>query len=162
MRLYIVRHATAVARGTVEDALRELTPEGRDEARDIARAFRRLKIEPNAIVSSPRLRCIQTAAAIGAEYGMTPSVDDHAGPGLSLAGLAEIVHDVGLETSTVIVGHEPDLSELVAALTGARVRMPKAAVAYVRATSFDDGELRALLRPIDVSAIARRTLRRGG
>jgi phosphohistidine phosphatase len=50
----------------------------------------------------------------------------------------------------MLVGHEPDLSEAVQRLTGARIKLKKGGVAAV-----EDGELHVLLRPKDLKAIAR-------
>ena len=49
----------------------------------------------------------------------------------------------------LLVGHEPDFSDEVARLTGARVKLKKGGLAVV-----DDGVLKALLRPADLAAIA--------
>ena len=48
-----------------------------------------------------------------------------------------------------LVGHEPDFSDEVARLTGARVKMRKGGLAVV-----DGSTLVALLRPADLAAIA--------
>ncbi len=49
----------------------------------------------------------------------------------------------------LLVGHEPDFSDEVARLTGARLKLKKGGVAIV-----DEGVLKALLRPADLAAIA--------
>jgi hypothetical protein len=49
------------------------------------------------------------------------------------------------------VGHEPDFSEAVQRMTGARVKLKKGGLAAVKG-----GELRALLRPEDLAAVAGR------
>ncbi len=51
--------------------------------------------------------------------------------------------------AVLLVGHEPDFSDEVARLTGARAKLKKGGVAII-----DQGELRALLRPADLAAIA--------
>lgn len=51
----------------------------------------------------------------------------------------------------LLVGHEPDFSAAVHTLTGAQVRLPKGAIAAI-----DRGELKALLRPSELQALARR------
>ena len=49
----------------------------------------------------------------------------------------------------LLVGHEPDFSDEVARLTGARLKLKKGGLAIV-----DEGVLKALLRPADLAAIA--------
>jgi phosphohistidine phosphatase len=49
----------------------------------------------------------------------------------------------------LLVGHEPDFSNAIAARTGARVKLKKGGVACL-----DDSLLHALLRPTDLAAIA--------
>ena len=49
----------------------------------------------------------------------------------------------------LLVGHEPDFSDELARLTGARAKLKKGGLAIV-----DPGELKALLRPLDLAAIA--------
>ncbi len=49
----------------------------------------------------------------------------------------------------LLVGHEPDFSDELARLTGARAKLKKGGLADRR-----PGELKALLRPLDLAAIA--------
>ena len=48
----------------------------------------------------------------------------------------------------LLVGHEPDFSNVIAELTGGRVDMKKGGLAAV-----DDGELRVLLRPRETGTL---------
>ncbi len=50
----------------------------------------------------------------------------------------------------LLVGHEPDFSMAIHDATGAQVRMPKAGLAAI-----DRGELKVLLRPHELKALAR-------
>jgi phosphohistidine phosphatase SixA len=54
----------------------------------------------------------------------------------------------GLE-EVLLVGHDPDFSMAVHSLTGAQVRLKKGGLAGV-----DRGELKVLLRPAELEAIA--------
>ncbi|MND02719.1 hypothetical protein D3C83_222030 [compost metagenome] len=49
----------------------------------------------------------------------------------------------------MLVGHEPYLSDEIARLTGAKAKLRKGGLAIV-----DGGTLQALLRPVDLAAIA--------
>jgi hypothetical protein len=51
----------------------------------------------------------------------------------------------------MLVGHDPDFSMAVHSLTGAQVRLKKGGLAGV-----DRGELKVLLRPAELAAIAAR------
>ena len=55
----------------------------------------------------------------------------------------------GLGDNVLLVGHDPDFSMAVHALTGAQVRMKKGGLAGV-----EKGELMVLLRPRELAAIA--------
>jgi len=54
----------------------------------------------------------------------------------------------------VLVGHEPDLSALVHALTGARISFPKAGAAAIEPIGARQGELRWFMRPRALALIA--------
>ena len=55
----------------------------------------------------------------------------------------------GLGDHVMLVGHEPDFSLALHRMTGAQVRMKKAGLAAV-----DRGELKVLLRPSELQALA--------
>ena len=118
MRLFLVRHAEA-APGE-PDELRPLTPAGRDSARDLAG---RLAGEgPDAVVSSPLLRARETASAIAEAAGLAAEPDERLCPGATADDLRAAV--AGRGETVVAVGHQPDCSEIVLALTGREVRFP--------------------------------------
>jgi phosphohistidine phosphatase len=60
MKLYLLRHATA-ADMAPSDAKRELTHEGREEARIAGEALAKLGVRPSHVLSSPLTRARQTA-----------------------------------------------------------------------------------------------------
>src|SRR5580698_564113 len=60
MKLYLLRHATAVDIAS-SDALRELTKEGREEARIAGAALAELGVKLSHFFSSPLVRARQTA-----------------------------------------------------------------------------------------------------
>src|SRR5258708_26259643 len=63
MHLLIIRHAIAVPRGTpgIPDADRPLTPEGEKKFRQAARGLARIRKRPDALLTSPWRRALQTA-----------------------------------------------------------------------------------------------------
>jgi phosphohistidine phosphatase len=112
MRLFLVRHAEA-APGE-PDELRPLTPAGRLVARDLGE---RLASEhPDAVVSSPLLRARETAEQIARAARLTPEADERLAPGATADDLQAAVADRG--ETVVAVGHQPDCSAIVLALTG--------------------------------------------
>jgi phosphohistidine phosphatase SixA len=112
MRLFLVRHAEA-APGE-PDELRPLTPAGRAVARDLDE---RLASEhPDAVVSSPLLRARETAEQIARAARLTPEADERLAPGATADDLQAAVADRG--ETVVAVGHQPDCSAIVLALTG--------------------------------------------
>src|SRR6202043_1937585 len=63
MKLYLLRHATAVDVAS-SDAERELTREGREEARIAGAALTELGVKLSRILTSPLVRARQTAEIV--------------------------------------------------------------------------------------------------
>lgn len=118
MRLILVRHAKAAPGDP--DALRSLTAEGRETASALAEQLR--SAHPDAVISSPLLRARETAAPIAAAAGVEPETDARLLPGATADDVRSLV--AGRGETVVIVGHQPDLSEIVFELTLRDVRFP--------------------------------------
>jgi phosphohistidine phosphatase len=112
MHVFLVRHAKAAA--GEPDELRPLTDNGREAAR--ALGDRLAARHPDAVLTSPLLRARETADAIARAAGIAAEVDERLAPGATLDTLREAVEDRG--SVVVAVGHQPDCSEIVFALTG--------------------------------------------
>lgn len=125
VRLILVRHAKAAS--GEPDELRPLTPEGRDAAQDLGTELGAL--QPDAVISSPLLRARETAEPIAAAAGLEPQVDERLSPGASFADIRAVVNGRG--ETVIVVGHQPDLSTAVYALTGADVPFRPGAFAEV-------------------------------
>ena len=119
MRLVIVRHAEAAPGDP--DELRSLTPEGREQARSLARELRDRGVAADAVVASPLLRARETATALGLGE---PVIDDRLAPGATAEDVREAA--AGRGKTVVLVGHQPDCSEAVLALGGREVSFPPA------------------------------------
>ena len=117
MRLFLVRHAEA-APGE-PDALRTLTAHGAEQARELGRRFVRKGITPDAILSSPLLRARETADAIAAAVGVASEPDDRLAPGATADNVRAAV--AGRGEIVVVVGHQPDCGQIVAAIDGGPV-----------------------------------------
>jgi phosphohistidine phosphatase len=123
VRLYIMRHGPAedhAASG--KDFDRALTASGRDRVKDVARALAAEDEAPHLILSSPLARALQTAEIVAA----VTKLEDHGGSVLvrralePAGGAYELAEEclAGEAKRVMLVGHEPDLSDLAARLSG--------------------------------------------
>lgn len=119
MRLFVVRHAEAAPGDP--DELRPLTDAGRAAARALGKQLK--DRTPTAVVSSPLLRARETAEAIARPAGLTATVDERLAPGANPDDVRALAAD-----GIVIVGHQPDCSEIVLELTGREVSFAPGAV----------------------------------
>jgi phosphohistidine phosphatase len=115
VRLYLVRHAEA-AQGEPDD-LRPLTAAGRQAARALGGRLAAEGVHPGAVLSSPLLRARETAAELGRALGCDPEPDERLAPGATADDVREAVSGRG--DAVVVVGHQPDCSEIAAELSGA-------------------------------------------
>ena len=115
MRLIIVRHAKA-APGS-PDASRPLTSKGRKASAELARELR--PAHPDAVISSPLLRAIETAKAVAKAAGVEVEVDERLAPGATADDVRAAI--AGKGDTVVTVGHQPDCSDIVFELTGREV-----------------------------------------
>ena len=112
MRVFLVRHAEA-APGE-PDELRPLTEAGRAAARAVGQ--RLAAHSPDAVVTSPHLRARETGEAIARAAGIHSTPDDRLGFDATADDLRTAVEGKG--ETVVAVGHQPNCSEIVLALTG--------------------------------------------
>ena len=123
MHVILVRHAKA-APGK-PDALRELTSSGREAAALLGELLAERRVD--AVVTSPLVRARQTAEIIAAAVGLEPILDERLAPGATVERVRAAV--MGRGETVVAVGHQPDCSEIVLALTGREVEFPTAGLA---------------------------------
>jgi phosphohistidine phosphatase len=141
--IWLLRHADA--EDGSPDFDRRLTAQGEEQARTVGAALKALGVGFDACLSSPRVRALDTARLACEPLGIEP-IEEEALRGGPIDPL-ELA--LGHGESVLMVGHDPDFSMAVHDMTGAQVRMPKAGIAAI-----DRGELKALLRPEDLRAIA--------
>lgn len=120
MEIYLLRHSHAgdPAKWHGDDASRPLSERGRNQATRLARHLRAIDVRPDVIVSSPKARSRETAEIIGRALGRGVTLDERAASGLGLPELGGIIREAGMPASVMIVGHDPDLSALLAEMTG--------------------------------------------
>jgi phosphohistidine phosphatase len=121
--LYLVRHGVAedhAASG--RDADRALTKSGRDKTEKAARGLEALEVTPAIILTSPLVRTRETAEIIADRLGGIAVEDcDAIQPGIDHAAVARLLARRLRDGNLMLVGHEPDMSELFSfLLTGAR------------------------------------------
>lgn len=118
MRLYFLRHAHAFAREDWrgEEAARPLTDKGRKQAEAAAAGLATLRPAIGAIISSPYARAYETAVIVGRVLGMPVESADDLTPGFDLTRLDHTLTLRPEVDGSLLVGHEPDLSQLVEAL----------------------------------------------
>jgi phosphohistidine phosphatase SixA len=122
VRLFVVRHAEAASGDP--DELRPLTEAGRAVARALGERLADRGLD--AVLASPLLRARETAEAIARPSGLIAEPDERLAPGADADTVREAI--AGRGKTVVTVGHQPDCSEIVLALTGERVPFEPGAV----------------------------------
>lgn len=151
--LHLLRHAHAGDASTWPgpDAARPLTDKGRLQAERLGSFLAGLGFLPDVLLSSPKTRARETAELVGASLGLAVTLDDRLGGELDIAALEAVLADHGDPAAPVLVGHDPDFSDLVAALCGAHgVPMRKgsfARIEFQRPLRPGAGTLRWLVPP---------------
>ena len=142
MHLYILRHGNAGDRDewSGDDRKRPLTAEGREEMRAVAKGIRWLGLKIDTLIASPLTRARETADFI--EQALHPpryETSELLAPGSDLRALGNLLVAYPQMQELMIVGHEPDLSEIIAQLIGAnssaQVQMKKAACCCLKLTT---------------------------
>jgi phosphohistidine phosphatase len=119
MRLYLVRHGIAMDRAEPKcppDAERPLTPRGRRRTRAAAEGLRALGVDPDALLSSPLVRAVQTAE-IFADVLRFPVPKIQQTEALKVASPpAELMRELAKLRSRQVLcfGHEPHLHQIIA------------------------------------------------
>ena len=140
--LWLLRHGDA--EDGSPDAERKLTEKGRRQSKAAGAALAALGVKLEACLDSPKVRAAQTAELACEALGLEPELEPKlAGGRFDAEALA-----AGLGDEVLLVGHDPDFSMAVHALTGAQVRMKKGGLAGI-----DKGELKVLLRPAELKRI---------
>jgi phosphohistidine phosphatase SixA len=119
--LYLLRHAHAgdpLAWGG-DDADRPLSARGQKQSARLARFLDRRGFRPDAIISSPKVRAVQTAEPLAKQLGLEILVDHRLAEGPDLDEIEAILATAGDPARPVLVGHDPAFSTLVAELIGA-------------------------------------------
>ncbi len=141
--IYFLRHGDA-EHETSNDADRRLTEKGERQAEAAGRALAALGARIDVCLASPKVRAEQTARLACQHLDVEVEIaEELRGGRFDAVALAAGPGDV------LLVGHEPDFSNSLADLTGARLKLRKGGLACV-----EDNLLQGLLRPKELRKIA--------
>jgi phosphohistidine phosphatase len=156
-QLWLLRHAEAEPHGARPDSERRLTGRGEQQARAAGLALARLDVAFDTVLFSPKVRARQTAELAAESW--SPQARRRLREHPPLAGgfdarqALDALASAGGEGRALLVGHEPDFSNVIAELTGGRVDLKKAGLAVVRLGG-TSGELVILMRPRELALLA--------
>jgi phosphohistidine phosphatase len=121
IELHFLRHADAgdPMAWTGDDADRPLSDKGRKQADRLGRFLSGVGFTPDAIITSPKVRAAQTAEIVADHLELPVAIDDRLAGALDADTLDGLLRDAGDPGRPVVVGHDPDFSDLVAELCGA-------------------------------------------
>lgn len=132
-RLVLLRHAKSAWPDGVPDGRRPLAKRGRRDAPAAGHWLRDHLGRLDAAVCSPAERARQTWALVAAELDDPPPArHDERTYGATPAELLTVVHELPDDAGTaLVVGHNPDLQDLVELLTGRQVDMKTSSIAVL-------------------------------
>ena len=162
MNVYIVRHgdARAIGGAITSDSERPLSPRGESDIRLMGEVLARMESATPTLISSPLLRARMTALLLGEPYGTLPAPQlwDELAPGVQFKAVVSRLQSTGA-SSVVLVGHQPDMTHLIAFLiadAATEIVMPPGAVASLmlpRGAGAGAARLQWLLTPDLVRAL---------
>ncbi len=161
MRVLLVRHAIAFDRDPrrwPDDTARPLSPRGLERGRRAARGLKVLAPRPQLVLTGPATRTRQTAALLREAAGWpAATVCAALAPGSAVEETLSVLRRARARC-VALVGHEPDLGELIGACLGAGHgalalrKMGAALVEFRGAPRASAGRLAWLLTPRQLRA----------
>ena len=131
MNLYFLRHGEADwPNWKGSDDERPLTERGVKEMQKVADFLKQLEISLDQIVTSPLPRAEQTAEIVAEKLRLKLREDRILQKGFDISGLKRLLGKYP-GNSVMLVGHDPDFTEAISALTGANLKLSKAGLALV-------------------------------
>lgn len=159
MRLFLVRHGLATwSSWGGADAERPLNPEGRRLLQAEGARLAQLGLKPDLILHSPFVRAQQTAEIIAEALGVLDRVQacDRLRPGFNPSEMKKLLREYASREELMLVGHAPDMAEVIKGLTSGEVKLKEGAVALVKVEELDKdpGGTLLWLAPAEVLATA--------
>jgi phosphohistidine phosphatase len=130
MLLYLLRHANADTVAATDDG-RRLSDKGREQAREVARFCQEHGCAVPLILSSPLPRAQETAQPVAEALGAELRVEHWLAAGMHPEAALEELKAHRSLPGVMIVGHEPDFSQLITHLLG----LPSSTQVHVRKAS---------------------------
>ena len=152
-QLWFLRHGEAEPHDARPDADRRLTARGEDQSRAAGLALAALDLEFQLIVTSPRVRALDTAKLACEALRGGPVVDERLSSDFGVREALEIAYAAGADKRVLFVGHNPDLPQILRDLTGGQIEMKKGGIAGVRMRGSQRGDLIVLLRPREIEVL---------
>ena len=118
MHLYFLRHGEADwPDWDRPDDERPLTKRGKKEIKKLAKFLACLDVDLDEIVTSPLPRAAETAEVVAKYYSLTAHEDEGLKPGFDKDDLEKLLEN-RRDLCLMIVGHEPDFTEVISCLNG--------------------------------------------
>jgi len=131
IELHLLRHAHAGDPMAWDgpDERRPLSDKGEKQADRLGRFLAGIGFATDAVITSPKLRAAQTAEIVAGHLGIPVVLDARLAGSFDFAMVEAMLRDAGDPIRPVLVGHDPDFTDLVEILTGsAAVTMKKGAM----------------------------------
>jgi phosphohistidine phosphatase len=160
MELFILRHGEAGQRlpSNPSDRQRSLTATGKEEVTEVAKTLRKIGTKFDVIASSPLKRAYETADIVASVFKISNKLQtwsELAPEGVRTEVYRKICR-LRQENSILLVGHEPQLSEMIndiihkSRIKSGRIVLKKAGLVRIRILACNpvlSGELRWLITP---------------
>lgn len=164
MNVYLLRHASAGTRrhNPKLDNKRGLDKDGKRHCLLLGHVLSGMKVQFDAVVSSPLKRAVQTASLVGTETGYEQKIifTDAMLPDATYSAFEKMLNEQAGCEDVLIVGHEPSITIFVGKLSAgggknarpAHIRMRKGSIAKF---SLERGrtELQWLIEPRSLRAL---------
>ena len=153
LQLYLLRHADAgdPMAWPGDDTERPLSAKGKRQARRLGSMLADIGWKPDVILTSPRLRAVQTARLVGRAVDVTPDDEPRLASAFELSDVGSMLAAHPDARRVVLVGHDPDFSAIASTLTGAAIELRKGAIARIdlvdSTPAAGQGALRWLIPP---------------
>lgn len=144
MRLLLLRHGPAESGSTWagDDASRPLTEAGRRKVADVGLALERIGLDCDAVLTSPYVRARETAEIVADALGFTDRLveEPRLESGFGIGELRWILNAHADADELMLVGHEPDFSDVTSELVGGgRIELKKGGLVRIDLDDASDG-----------------------
>lgn len=168
MKLYFLRHAIAVQRGTPgydDDSFRPLTDMGKKKLHLVCEGLHHLEPDWDVIITSPYLRAKETGKIVAQYFNLTHRVREHKSltPQTKTEDLNQYLKTLLPLRSILLVGHEPALSRHISNYVFGseygHIQMKKSGMACVEFSENVDislGTLEWLMSPSQMQRLGRK------